>query len=151
MSNNSTIFLGSDLARNHSHLAILDPYGDLIEKTRVSTSKASCQQECVPNSIATRAGGRPESEIQMRMKRELDEAKAMLRLDEFVLDELALHLRVLSHEFKRYIQSPRVNKKAQQIFQIHKQDEVWRFCKEVGFRRRDRAKRASKFLAESLA
>ncbi len=69
-------------------------------------------------------------------------------LDESVLDELALHLRVLNYEFKRYVQSPGVNKKAQHMLRIHKQDEVRRFCNEVGFRRRDRAKRAIKFLAE---
>ena len=71
-------------------------------------------------------------------------------LDESVLDELALHLRVLNYEFKRYIQSPGVNKKAQHMLRIHKQAEVRRFCEEVGFRRRDRAERASKFLAERL-
>ena len=71
-------------------------------------------------------------------------------LDESVLDELALHLRVLNYEFKRYVQSPGINKKAQYMLRIHKQDEVRRFCNEVGFRRRDRAERASKFLAERL-
>ena len=71
-------------------------------------------------------------------------------LDESVLDELALHLRVLNYEFKRYIQSPGVNKKAQHMLRIHKQEEVRRFCKDVGFRRRDRARRARKFLAERL-
>ena len=72
-------------------------------------------------------------------------------LDESVLDELARHLSVLNYEFKRYIRSPGVNKKAQHMVGIHKQDEVRRFCREVGFRRRDRAKRASKFFAETLA
>ena len=69
-------------------------------------------------------------------------------LDESVLDELALHLRVLKYEFKRYVQSPGDNRKAQHMLRIHKQDEVRRFCEEVGFRRKDRADRASKFLAE---
>lgn len=69
-------------------------------------------------------------------------------LDKTVLDELALHLRVLNYEFKRYVQSPGENKKAQHMLRIHKQDEVRRFCEEVGFRRRDRAERASNYLAE---
>ena len=34
------------------------------------------------------------------------------------------------------------------MLRIHKQDEVQRISKEVGFRRRDRDERASKFLAE---
>jgi hypothetical protein len=68
-------------------------------------------------------------------------------LNESVLDELARHLSVLNFEFKRHIQLPGVNKKAQHMLRIHKQDEVRRFCKEVGFRRRDRAEHASKFLA----
>ena len=71
-------------------------------------------------------------------------------LDKSVLDELALHLRALNFEFRRYAQSPGVNKKAQHMLRIHKQDEVKRSCKEVGFRRRDRAERAIKFLAERL-
>ncbi len=69
-------------------------------------------------------------------------------LDESALDELALHLGVLNYEFKRYVQSPRVDRKAQYMLRIHKQDEVRRFCREVGFRRKDRAEWASKFLAE---
>ena len=75
-------------------------------------------------------------------------AVTLRSLDESVLDELALHLRVLNYEFKRHIQSPGVDKKAQHMLRIHKQDEVRRFCKEVGFRRRDRAKRAAQFLEQ---
>ena len=43
------------------------------------------------------------------------------------------------------------DRKAQPILRIRKQDEVGRFGKEVGFRRRDRAERASKLVAERLA
>jgi len=69
-------------------------------------------------------------------------------LDQKVLDELALHLDVLGYEYKRYIQSSGEKKQAQHMLRIHKQAEVRRFCKDVGFRRRDRAARASKFLEE---
>ena len=68
-------------------------------------------------------------------------------LDEAVLDELAKHLEQLGYDFKRYVQSPSDERKAQYILRIHKQDEVRRFCEHVGFRRKDRAERASKFLA----
>ena len=69
-------------------------------------------------------------------------------VDEGVLDELALHLDVLGYEYKRYIQSPGDEKQAQHILRIHKQEEVRRFCEEVGFRRKDRAKRAKQFLEQ---
>ena len=59
-------------------------------------------------------------------------------------------MRVLDYEFKRDVQSPGVNKKAQHMLRIHKQDEVRRFCQEVGFRRRGRDWRDSKFLAERM-
>jgi len=65
-----------------------------------------------------------------------------------VLDELALHLDILGYEYKRYIQAPKSAQQSQYMLRIHKQDEVRKFCEEVGFRRRDRAERASKFLAE---
>ncbi len=45
MLNNSTTFLGLDLGDKYSHLAILDPHGDLIEETRIPTSKASFQRK----------------------------------------------------------------------------------------------------------
>ena len=69
-------------------------------------------------------------------------------LDEAVLDELAIHLDILDYEYKRYVQAPGEENQAQHMLRIHKQDEVRRFCMEVGFRREDRAERASKFLAE---
>ncbi len=69
-------------------------------------------------------------------------------LDEIVLDELALHLDILGYEYKRYVQAPGEGKQAQHMLRIHKQNEVRRFCMEVGFRREDRAERASKFLTE---
>ena len=68
-------------------------------------------------------------------------------IDLAVLDELALHLEVLGYEFRRYVQTPGDEKQAQHIVRIHKQDEVRRFCEEVGFRREDRARRAAEFLA----
>lgn len=61
-------------------------------------------------------------------------------LDEAVLDELAKHLEELGYEFKRYIQSPGEGKQTQHMLHIHRQAEVRRFCEEVGFRRRDRAR-----------
>lgn len=72
-------------------------------------------------------------------------------LDEAVLDELALHLDVLGYEYKQDVQSPGEGKQAQHILRIHKQDEVRRFCEEVGFRRLDRARRASQFLASRIS
>ena len=45
MLNDSTTFLGLDLGDKHSHLAILDQHGDLIEETRIPTSKASFQRK----------------------------------------------------------------------------------------------------------
>ena len=45
MLNDSTTFLGLDLGDKYSHLAILDPHGDLIEETRIPTSKASFQRK----------------------------------------------------------------------------------------------------------
>jgi hypothetical protein len=69
-------------------------------------------------------------------------------LDEAVLDELALHLDVLGYEYKRYVQAPGDEKQSQHMLRIHKQDEVRRFCEEVGFRRTDRAKRAAQFLEQ---
>ena len=69
-------------------------------------------------------------------------------IDEQVLDELALHLDILGYEYKRYAQSPKEGKQQQFMLRIHRQNEVRRFCEEVGFRRKDRAERASKFLAE---
>lgn len=68
-------------------------------------------------------------------------------LDEGVLDGLAKHLDVLGYEYKRYVQAPGEAKQAQHMLRIHKQDEVRRFCEEVGFRREDRARRAAEFLA----
>lgn len=41
MLNNSTTFLGLDLGDRHSHLAMLDQNGDLIEETRLPTTKAA--------------------------------------------------------------------------------------------------------------
>ena len=72
-------------------------------------------------------------------------------LDESVLDDLALHMEVLNYEFRRYIQSPGVDKKAQYMLRNHKQDEVRRFCREVGFRRQDRAERANDFLTGEIS
>ena len=69
-------------------------------------------------------------------------------IDLAVLDELARHLEVLGYEFKRYVQAPGDEKQAQHMLRIHKQDEVRRFCREVRFRRRDRARRASEFLTD---
>lgn len=68
-------------------------------------------------------------------------------LDVLVLDELAKHLVVLGYEYKRYMQSPKENKQQQFMLRIHKQNEVRRFFEEVGFRRKNRAERARKFLA----
>ena len=67
-------------------------------------------------------------------------------LDEEVLDELSIHLDILGYEYKRYVQASADEKQAQHMIRIHKQDEVRRFCEEVGFRREDRAKRAAEFL-----
>ena len=72
-------------------------------------------------------------------------------LDEAVLDELAEHLEALGYEFKRYTQSPGDDKQTQHMIRIHKQAEVRRFCEQVGFRRQDRAKRASQFLADKIS
>jgi len=72
-------------------------------------------------------------------------------LDKAALDELGKHLEALGYEFKRYVQSPGEGTKAQHMLRIHKQDEVRRFCEEVGFRRRDRAKRADEFLAGGIS
>jgi len=69
-------------------------------------------------------------------------------MDDAVIDELAVHLDVLGYEYKRYTQSPGEGKRAQHMLRIHKQDEVRRFCEEVGFRRTDRAKRAAQFLEQ---
>ena len=41
MLNDSTTFLGLDLGDKHSHLAILDQNGDLIEETRLPTTQAA--------------------------------------------------------------------------------------------------------------
>lgn len=68
-------------------------------------------------------------------------------MDETVLDELALHLDVLGYEYKRYVLAPGEDRQTQHVIHIHKQHEVRRFCEDVGFRRRDRAKRARRFLA----
>ncbi len=68
-------------------------------------------------------------------------------MDETVLDELALHLDVLGYEYKRYVLAPGEDRQTQHVIRIHKQDEVRRFCEEVGFRRKDRARRAAEFLA----
>ena len=72
-------------------------------------------------------------------------------LDKAVLDELALNLDVLGYEDKRYVQSAGKERLAQQMLRIHKQDEVRRFCKEIGFRRQDRGRRANKFLADEIS
>ena len=45
MLNNSTTFVGLDLGDLHSHLAILDPEGDLIEETRLPTTRAAFQRK----------------------------------------------------------------------------------------------------------
>ena len=45
MLNNSTTFLGLDLGDKHSHLVLLDLEGELIEETRMPTSKASFQRK----------------------------------------------------------------------------------------------------------
>ncbi len=71
--------------------------------------------------------------------------------DKAILDELAEHLEVLGYEFKRYVQSPKELTQAQHMLRIHKQAEVRRFCEEVGFRRRDRAKRAEEFIAGEIS
>ncbi len=73
------------------------------------------------------------------------------RVDESFVDELAPHLRFLNYEFKRHIQWPGLDKKAQHVLRIHKLDEVRRFCKEVGFRRQDTAKRANDFLTGKIS
>jgi transposase len=41
MLNDSTTFLGLDLGDKHSHLAVLDQHGDLIEETRLLTTQAA--------------------------------------------------------------------------------------------------------------
>ena len=69
-------------------------------------------------------------------------------LDKAVLDDPARHLDVLGYDFRRYVQSPRDGKRAQHILRIHKQNEVRRFCEEVGFKRTDTAKRAAQFLEQ---
>jgi len=45
MLNDSTTFLGLDLGDKHSHLVLLDLEGELIEETRMPTSKASFQRK----------------------------------------------------------------------------------------------------------
>ena len=45
MLNNSTTFFGLDLGDKHSHFAILDLHGDLIEEIRIPTSKAFFQRK----------------------------------------------------------------------------------------------------------
>lgn len=45
MLNLSTTFLGLDLGDKHSHITMLDQHGDLIEETRIPTSKASFQRK----------------------------------------------------------------------------------------------------------
>ena len=68
-----------------------------------------------------------------------------------LLDELAGHLEVLGYEFKRYVQSSTELTQAQHMLRIHRQAEVGRFCKEVGFRRRDKAERAEEFIAGEIS
>ena len=45
MINNSTFFIGLDLGDRHSYLTILDPEGELIEETRLPTTKASFKRK----------------------------------------------------------------------------------------------------------
>ncbi len=45
MLNNSTFFIGLDLGDKHSYVAILDPEGELIEESRLPTTKASFQRK----------------------------------------------------------------------------------------------------------
>jgi transposase len=45
MLNNSTFFVGLDLGDKNSYVAILDPEGELIEESRLPTSKASFQRK----------------------------------------------------------------------------------------------------------
>ena len=72
-------------------------------------------------------------------------------LDEAVLDELALHLDVLGYEYKRHVQRPGDEKQPQHMPRIHKQAEVRRFWEAVGFRRQDRARRASQFPVDKIS
>jgi len=67
-----------------------------------------------------------------------------------VMDELARHLDALDYACKRYVQSSCVERKAQSMLRIHKQDEVRRFDKGGWDPAEGSAKRASKFLAERL-
>ncbi len=60
MLNNSTTSLGLGLGDKHSHLAILDQHGDLIEETCLPTTKASFQHKfstLQPCRIAMEVGG----------------------------------------------------------------------------------------------
>jgi len=45
MLNNSTFFVGLDLGDKHSYVAILDPEGELIEESRLPTTKTSFQRK----------------------------------------------------------------------------------------------------------
>ena len=45
MIKNSMIFVGLDLGDKHSHLAILDQDGELIEETRLPTGQISFQRK----------------------------------------------------------------------------------------------------------
>ncbi|MDF1501251.1 MAG: transposase, partial [Anaerolineales bacterium] len=45
MFNNSTFFIGLDLRDKHSYVASLDPEGELIEESRLPTTKASFQRK----------------------------------------------------------------------------------------------------------
>ena len=47
-------------------------------------------------------------------------------IDEAVMDEVARHLGALGYDYKRYVQSPGDERKAQYMLRIHKQDEVLR-------------------------
>ncbi len=45
MYNNSTFFIGVDLGDKHSYVAILDQGGELIEESRLPTTKTSFQRK----------------------------------------------------------------------------------------------------------
>ena len=50
MINNSILFIGIDLGDKHSFATILDPEGELIEETRLPTTRTAFQRKlsCIP-------------------------------------------------------------------------------------------------------
>jgi hypothetical protein len=59
MLNNSTFFVGLDLGDKHSYVTIIDQEGELIEETRLPTTKASFQRKfstLQPSRIAMEVG-----------------------------------------------------------------------------------------------